>query len=562
MSNQDIEAALTYHEATKLSYINLLNKPPLYKPYIGLPVLPLPTDFPPPEAPTLDAVATVDPPIVPPSPGGLVSLDLTTLAQLLFFSAGLVRKGVFPVAGEVHFRAAASAGALYPVEVYLVCKDIPAVGASRRVGTPLQAGVYHFSPEDFTLHQLRRGDYRGELSSAAGGDRAIATAPATLIFTAIFWRSAWKYRARSYRYCFWDNGTILANLLATAGAASLPAQVVAGFVDERVNRLLGVREEREASLCLVPIGKEDDPPPASGPLDLSPLSAEAVGPASEEVDYPEIRHLHAATSLSTEEQVSAWRGVLLSPPLKGQGPYYPLQPLEPGAPRPVGAAPLQVPSRLGDVVLGRGSTRRFAPDPISRSQFSSILGCSTRGVPADFLGPGGASLLDIYIIVNAVQGLPAGSYFFSPQTPPIPPPRKRGMGGLELLQEGGFRQEAGHLCFEQALGADASAVVFFMSDLERVLRRYGSRGYRAAQLEAGILGGKMYLCAHSLGLGASGLTFYDDEVTDFFSPHAQGKSTMFVVALGVPARRNRVRPFRSQVGVVLDALARGAVRGT
>jgi SagB-type dehydrogenase family enzyme len=156
-------------------------------------------------------------------------------------------------------------------------------------------------------------------------------------------------------------------------------------------------------------------------------------------------------------------------------------------------------------------------------------------------------LLDVYVIVNAVDGLASGSYYFSP-----------GRGELELLREGDFREEAGHLCFEQALGADASVVAFFMADLAWVLARYGNRGYRAAQLEAGIVGGNMYLCAHGLGLGATGMTFYDDEVTEFFSPHAAGKSLMFLTALGVKDRRNRVRPFRSRVGVLLDSLARGA----
>ena len=121
-----------------------------------------------------------------------------------------------------------------------------------------------------------------------------------------------------------------------------------------------------------------------------------------------------------------------------------------------------------------------------------------------------------------------------------------------------MRHEVGHLCFEQALGADASAVVYFMADLESVLAKYGNRGYRAAQLEAGILGGRMYLCAHALGLGATGMTFYDDDVTEFFSPHASGKSLMFLVALGITHDNNRVRPFRSRVGVLLDSLARGA----
>src|SRR5215510_7191224 len=63
-------------------------------------------------------------------------------------------------------------------------------------------------------------------------------------------------------------------------------------------------------------------------------------------------------------------------------------------------------------------------------------------------------------------------------------------------------------------------------------------------------------CYGALGLGASGLTFYDDDVTAFFTPHATGKSAIFVVALGQTARENRVRPFRSRVGMRLDALSR------
>ena len=70
-----------------------------------------------------------------------------------------------------------------------------------------------------------------------------------------------------------------------------------------------------------------------------------------------------------------------------------------------------------------------------------------------------------------------------------------------------------------------------------ILERYGSRGYRAVQLEAGILGGKLYLAAYAQRLGASGLTFYDDDVVSFFSPHARGKSAIFLVALGRSALR-------------------------
>ena len=84
----------------------------------------------------------------------------------------------------------------------------------------------------------------------------------------------------------------------------------------------------------------------------------------------------------------------------------------------------------------------------------------------------------------------------------------------------------------QELPRDASVNVYLLCDLEAVLAAYGARGYRAAQLEAAITGGRLYLAAYALGLGATGLTFFDDQVTEFFSPHAAGKAVMFLVAAG------------------------------
>ena len=517
MTNRDTKAARDYHEVTKLSYINLRNKPPLYKSYSGLPTVPLPTDLSHPRVPTLDALAGVD-------HGDPSVVDLAALSRLLLLTAGLVRKGSLRMAREIQYRAAASAGALFPIEVYLVCRDLPG----------LQAGVYHFSPGDFALTRLRCGDYRSEVARYAGGEGSVSDCAAALIFTAVFWRSAWKYRARAYRYCFWDGGTMAANMLAAASAEGLSARVLAGFADHEVNQLVGVDGDREASLCLLTLGTGGDSQPDVGSVDLTPLPMGVEGPYPEEIVYPEIGCIHSRSSLTIDE-VEDWRGAVRSRPTPAQRELS-----------------LQVPSEgepssrtLSETVLGRGSTRRFAPVAIGAPQFNAIFDSSTKGVPADFLSPGEDSLLGIYIIVNAVEGMAAGSYFLS-------------AGGLHTLKQGSLRQEAGHLCFEQALGADASVVVFFLADLDKVLQRFGNRGYLAAQLEAGILGGRIYLSAHSLGLGATGLTFYDDDVTEFFSPHAEAKTPMFVVALGVTAERNRVRPFRSRVGVLLDALSRGA----
>jgi SagB-type dehydrogenase family enzyme len=521
MSNSDRDVAYLYHESTKLFYLDLQRKPPAYKRYRALLPLPLPTEVSPLAVPTLETVAATMPAASPAQ-----TLDLTTLAGLLFFSAGRIRTRTFVGAGEVAFRAAASAGGLYPIELYVVCGDLPG----------LAAGVYHFSPADFALRCLRQGDYRGALARAAAGDPTVAAAPGTRVFSAVFWRRAWKYRVRSYRYCFWDNGTIVANLLAAATAAGLPARVLTGFIDAQVDHLLGLDGHREASTCLAPLGQPVDLLSLEEIAQVPPLSVEMDLSSREEIDYPEMARLHIASALTTPEEVAVWRGPRAPRPAPSPGPRAPLRPLAPA---------MAAPRTLGEVIRQRGSTRRFAREPMSFSQLSAILAHATTGVPADFLGSGGASLLDIYLIANAVADLPSGSYVFVPQEQ-----------ALQLLSAGDFREEAGHLCFEQALGADASVVVFFMADLESVLQRFGNRGYRAVQLEAGILGGKMYLCAGALGLGASGLTFYDDDVTAFFAPHATGKSAIFVVVLGQTARENRVRPFRSRVGMRLDALSR------
>jgi hypothetical protein len=178
---------------------------------------------------------------------------------------------------------------------------------------------------------------------------------------------------------------------------------------------------------------------------------------------------------------------------------------------------------IESVILRRGSARRFAPDALPLSVLAGILRPATAGIPADCLTPA-APLADLYLLVHAVDGLEPGAYVLD-----------RARGTLELLRAGVFRREAGHLGLGQALPAQAAVDVFWLTDLQPVLERFGNRGYRAAQLEAAIEGGKTYLAAYALGVGATGLTFFDDDVTAFFSPHAAGKSVMFLMAFG--ARR-------------------------
>ena len=509
MANSDIQAGWSYHNATKHSYrsirtnphfLDWANQPLPFKIYPKAELIPLPREFSEPDVPALNAIATV-------AQRDNAVPDLQTLSQLLYFSAGITRRRTFP-GGEIYFRAAACTGALYELELYLACGPLP----------DLDAGLYHYAAGEFGLRKLRSGDFRGVLVEATGHESSVAHAPVIVICTGTYWRNAWKYQARAYRHFGWDNGTILANLLAMSSALKLPAKVICGFVDADVNRLLDIDTEREVAFSLVSVGYVADSAP-SRLEHISSLGLETIPPSKKEVDYPAMRVIHAASSLLTPGEVGGWRANSLV--VRRKEIAAELIPLTPVDDPELPDDPIQ------QVILRRGSTRRFAREAISFVQLSTILDRSTRGVAADFLDPPGTQVNDLYLIVNAVEGLLPGSYFFN-----------RERRGLELLRRGDFRSEAGYLGLDQELPADASVAIFFLADLEAIFARFGNRGYRAVQLEAGIIGGKLYLAAYALHLGATGLTFYDDDVVRFFSPQAEGKSAVFLVALGKSMKRS------------------------
>ena len=505
--NSDTSVAWAYHNGTKHSvaslqadphYLDWEIRPRPFKVYPNLEPIPLPRELRPSHMPALSAIAVAE---VPTHDSRRIP-DLMTLARVLHLSAGITRKRAYAGGEEYYFRAAACTGALYHIDLYVICGDLPG----------LAAGVYHFGPHSFGLSQLRAGDHRGVLVEASGAEPSIEHAPVIIAGASTYWRNSWKYRARAYRHCFWDTGTILANLLAVTAADAVPTRVVCGFVDETVGSLLGLDPQREGPLVLVSLGY-DRSPAAPAPLP-APIFVETLPLSAREVDYPAIRKMQAASSLHAPEEVRAWRSGAAadhaSPPVPGNG--VPLRPLEES----------ELPACTIDrVILHRGSTRQFARRPIRFEQLSTILERTTHGVPAD----SGAPLHDLYLIVNEVEGLPSGTYVYS-----------RAQRALEPLRAGHFRREAGHLGLGQELPADASVNIYFLCDVERVLRRFGNRGYRVAQLDAAIAGGRVYLAAYALGLGATGLTFFDDDVTDFFSPHAAGKSVMFLVAVGLPKK--------------------------
>jgi SagB-type dehydrogenase family enzyme len=517
MNNREIQATWAYHNATKHSsesvrsnphYLDWENQPLSFKIYSELQPIPLPEHLSSATLPSLEAISAIE---APAEKEALPSIQ--TMAEIFYLSAGITRRRTYP-GGEILFRAAACTGALYHIDLYLVCADLPG----------LPAGVYHFGPHDFALRRLHEGDCRDILVRASAREPAITQAPAIIVCASTYWRNAWKYQSRTYRHCFWDTGTILANLLASAVARRVPARIVLGFEDATVSHLLSLDAKREGVLALIALGDVSHRPNQfsatirSHAFETEPLS-------KKEIDYPAIRAMHEASSLENATEIEDWRQMAHfssaagSPALISRERLIPLRPLgDDEIPR----------ETLEEVIQRRGSTREFARESISFSQLSTMLERATRGIPTDVVSSKDPPLNDLYLIVNAVDDLSPGAYVFH-----------RNDLALELLKEGNFRREAGHLGLGQEIPADCSVNVFFLANLQEILQRFGNRGYRAAQLEASIVGGKLYLAAYAQRLGASGLTFFDDDVTDFFSPHSESKSVMFLIAVGKSAKHKK-----------------------
>jgi SagB-type dehydrogenase family enzyme len=487
------DVARSYHDRPKHTWrtvraggreLDWANRPVRFKLYPGLEPMPLPLDLAESDWPALDALSGIAPPNRQP-------LGLDRLAALLFHAAGVTRRwerGGVPAG----FRAAPSAGALYPVELYVVCRDLPG----------LDAGLYHFEPVEFCLRRLRAGDLRGTLAGATQ-DADVGRAPLTLVATAIPHRSTWKYHDRGYRHLLWDAGTVLAHVLSLADAMAEPARVIAGFVDREVSHLVGLGDD-ELPLAVVPFGSPDPAGPTSGPP-LPALEHRSAPISPRPAHQPQLLALHRAADLGSAPALARWRDAV----------------------RDVGAqtGPREVPTpllgafdTLEDVVLRRGSTRRFGHAPVPGEALTWPLAVAARPAPLDALADG-TTTLEHHAVVHAVDGVEPGVHRWRPD-------------GLALHRAGGFRDETTSLCLEQPLGGDGAYTVFHLAPLGRLLDRGGERAYRVAQLEAGIASGRVQLAAAALGIGATGLTFYDDDVVRFLDATAE---PMLATAVGLPA---------------------------
>jgi SagB-type dehydrogenase family enzyme len=258
---QEFQDATSYHrDSMEERELDWRSKPPLYKFYNHAPVIALPTP-----APALDEY---------PGPDmytlvsrrrsvrsfGATPISLLELSRLLWASAGITTSYITPH-GQDFYRAAPTAGALYPIETYVVVNKVES----------LEPGLYHYrvagldilerpiAEGSHSLEQLRTGDLRSDISAAALDQLMCAKAGAVFVWTAVFGRSYWKYRDRAYRYVYLDAGHMAAQLSLAAVAQGLGSCPIAAFYDDEVNDLLGVDGKTEGTVYMTAVGRPSRP---------------------------------------------------------------------------------------------------------------------------------------------------------------------------------------------------------------------------------------------------------------------------------------------------------------
>lgn len=505
-----VSGARAYHESTahvrgRLSGggLDWENQPSLFKDYRGLTRTDLPRDvtLPPAGEPgyvsPLFAATGIGEPL--PAPSGPLGLEALSVA--LFHGAGLTRQARH-AGGTFYYRACPSAGGLYPCECYL----------SWPGGGGLDAGLYHYAPAWHALQRLRTGN---EEPSAFGLPRTQGAAGEALIFvTAVFFRSAWKYRERAYRYVCLDAGHVTEGLALGLSALGAAPAVETLFNVAAAGEYLGLDPAREGCLAVIRFAANGAPcDPSGGPAKTPPgplpdgvLDACRSSPA----DSNPAAILDAHAACAGRPAASGAMPDTPGSPL-GRGLTFTLIPGLPGPPERMA---------MFAAMESRKSVRNFEDARLPAGLAAKVL--SSLGRPLYPPGWHGAE--------HACQvGVLAGpGVFENPGFAVLDHPRL----GYAMPLAGEARGEMAVACLDQVwLKNAAMHVVFFVDPggLENVL---GGCGYRAALLNAGRLGHRVYLAAGSMGLGSCGVgAFYDREAAGLLRLPG-GMGLCYLVAVG------------------------------
>jgi SagB-type dehydrogenase family enzyme len=436
---------------------------------------------------------------------------LADISRLLFFTNGVTAILPFPDGTRHYLRAAPSAGALYPTEIYVALREIPGVAD----------GIYSYLVRDHALVPVWEGDPWEALERHTFGHAAVAASRVVLMLSAVWARSEWRYLERAYRRMLLDTGHVLGNAVALAPGTGLSAFPIGGFRDGPLNERLLLTPSDEALLCLVAL-------PRLEAVDLDHLGGAGALPSTvsdvseDTAPDPEAdlsRQLHRASCIAGE-----------APPAPGVPDPAALERLHADAAEtvPLDHGWIEWERGIEVASLARRSARRLLRAPMPLENLGTLLSFAYQptlphGAAGTLPQAFDPTLLMTYIVVHDVPPLAPGVYYYVPTR-----------HELRLVRPGEFRDESRRVCLDQDLGGDAAALVVHAADLGAAVARYGERAYRYLHLDAGHIGQRLNLGAVGLGLGASGIGgFYDNDATALVgAPPTHGVA--YITCLGVP----------------------------
>ncbi|MBI3203863.1 MAG: SagB family peptide dehydrogenase [Myxococcales bacterium] len=411
------------------------------------------------------------PALAPSSPDAgarvVVGGDLERVSTLLHHTWGVTRRS----SDGLMLRAAASAGALFPVDVFLTA---PKGGAS--------PGVHYYDPEAHALARTGDADAAERFLSALPADSPVRDAELVIALGATFDRTVFKYDVRAYRYIGLDAGHVALNLLRAGSALGLPCVLEPWFDDAASAAAVGLAGEGEGVLLVAGCGGRAVRAPRERPAH-SPLAVPEL------VDAVELSRL--------SHRLTSWR---LEP---GGGAAWDAG-IAPG--RPTHPDPLAL-------IRERRSVRAFSDRGVSRADLDAAL-AAARGAIHELGLP---ALVELFVTARAVTDLPPGSYRVRDELDLV----SRDPSVAERLERAGLDQEV--------LGRAAFVIAFGLSP--RAGRVDGARDFRHALLQGGLAGEAVYLEAAARGLGACSVgAFFDEELGDVLG--GGGARPLHLVAIG------------------------------
>ena len=501
-----------YHERTKHSRLSVMAKsggidwstqPKVFKEYPDAEVVKLPKPHPGVGMSTGAAIETSRRPM-----RGLLqdAVSLTDLSTLLYMTNGITDELRYP--GITYYlRAAPSAGALYPIVTYVLVRNV----------SDLQPGLYHYAVNGHRLHRLRGGQaLNKDLAALVAHSHFVENAPVTLMFSAIYFRSSWKYGERSYRYCLLDAGHLAVQAALAANGLGYSSKLIGRFEDSKVNAFLTLDEEKEGTLLILPVGKPSQQPTAPpGQIAFVTQPKKILGDGNQLLLL-----MHGRTYFGL-----AGGEVSLFPPRNPGDKSYP------------DLSVIRLPKEFpeGDdivpTILRRRSARNWANRGMTIPQLASVLyhalGISEQkegSLPDPSIEDNQA--LNLYLLVNDVQGLDPGIYYY-----------RRHDHALSRIRKGDYRTKSYEMSLFQRVVGDSGVAIIMTIDLERFGYPDADRGYRYAAMDAGMLGGRLYLQTVALGLGCTGIgAFFDNEVSHWIDVSPTKELVVYTAAIGVKAQ--------------------------